>query len=50
MARRTIKFKAVVTVKKPVEVKFTTKSGDTVSFKAVKTEKQRKTVRFQTKK
>ena len=50
MAKKMVRFKAIVTVKKPTTVKFTTKSGDVVSFKAVKTVKQKKTVQFRAKK
>lgn len=37
MATQNFKFTAIKTIKKPVRVKFKTKSGKTVSFKAVKT-------------
>lgn len=50
MAKKTVKFTAVKTVKTPTTVKFTTKSGDVVSFKAVKTEKQKTLVKFRAKK
>ena len=49
MAKKRIKFRAVVTVKTPVTITFRTKSGDTVSFKAVKTEKKPQMVEFQAK-
>lgn len=39
MAKEIVRFVAVKTVKKPVTVKFKTKSGETVSFKALKTVK-----------
>jgi hypothetical protein len=37
MAKKIVSFVAVKTVKKPVTVKFKTKSGETVRFKAVRT-------------
>ncbi len=49
MARKTVRFVAFKTVKKPTTVKFKTKSGKTVSFKALKTFKKRKLVRFRAK-
>ena len=49
MARESVRFIAVETVKKPVRVKFKTKSGKTVSFKALKTLKKRQVVRFRPK-
>jgi hypothetical protein len=49
MARETVRFIAVKTVKKPVRVKFKTKSGKTVSFKALKTFKKRQVVGFRPK-
>ncbi len=49
MARKTVRFVAVKTVKKPTRVKFRTKSGKTVSFKAVKTFKKREVVQFRAK-
>jgi arginyl-tRNA synthetase len=45
MAKKTVRFVAVETVRKPATVRFKTKSGKTVSFKAVKTFAQKK-VRF----
>ena len=50
MARETVRFVAVETIKKPATVKFKTKSGATVSFKALKTVKKREVVRFRAKK
>jgi len=50
MAKKTVRFVAVKTVKKPTTVEFTTKSGEVVSFKAVKTEKEKKVVKFRAKK
>jgi hypothetical protein len=50
MARQSVRFIAVKTVKKPARVKFKTKSGKTVSFKALKTVKKRQDVRFRAKK
>ncbi len=41
MAKKIVRFVAVETVKKPVRVKFKTKSGETVYFKALKTLKKR---------
>jgi hypothetical protein len=49
MKKKTVKFVAVKTVKKPATVRFRTKSGKTVSFKAVKTFKQKNTVQFRAK-
>jgi len=49
MARESVRFIAVKTVKKPVRVKFKTKSGKTVSFKALKTLKKRQVARFRPK-
>jgi hypothetical protein len=46
MAKEIVRFVAVKTVKKPVTVKFKTKSGETVSFKALKTVKKKEVVRF----
>jgi len=46
MAKQTIRFKAVKTIKKPVTVKFETKKGETVSFRAVETIKKPVTVKF----
>ncbi len=50
MASRNVRFVAVKTVKKPVTVKFKTKSGKTVSFKAVRTSAKKKVVRFRARK
>jgi hypothetical protein len=49
MSKKTVRFMAVRTVKKPTTVKFTTKSGEVVSFRAVKTEKKKKVVQFRAK-
>ena len=49
MSKRSVKFVAVETVKKPATVKFRTKSGEVVSFKAIKTFPKR-VVRFRAKK
>jgi hypothetical protein len=46
MAKKIVSFVAVKTVKKPVTVKFQTRSGETVRFKAVKTVKKPELVRF----
>jgi len=46
MAKRTVRFTATKTVRKPATVRFKTKSGKTVSFRAVKTFKKRQGVRF----
>ena len=46
MGKKTVRFTAVKTVKKPTTVEFTTKSGEVVSFKAIKTEKKKKVVHF----
>ncbi len=50
MARQNVHFVAVKTVKKPVRVKFQTKSGETVSFRALKTVAKKEVVRFRAKK
>lgn len=50
MARQNVSFNAVKTVKKPVRVKFKTKSGETVSFRALRTVKKKENVRFRAKK
>jgi len=50
MAKQSVRFVAVKTVKKPASVKFKTKSGETVSFRALKTVKKREVVRFRAKK
>jgi len=49
MAKETVRFVAVRTVKRPATVKFKTKSGETVSFKALKTVKKREVVQFRAK-
>ena len=49
MARQNVQFVAVETERKPVRVKFKTKSGETVSFKALRTV-EKKVVRFRSKK
>jgi hypothetical protein len=49
MAKAMVRFFAVKTVKKPVRVKFKTKSGETVYFKALKTVKKTEAVRFRAK-
>jgi hypothetical protein len=50
MAKETVRFVAVKTVKKPATVRFKTKSGETVSFKALKTVKKKEVVQFRAKK
>jgi len=50
MSKRNVQFVGTKTVKKPVKVKFRTKSGKTVSFNAVKTVEQKQIVRFRAKK
>ena len=50
MGKENIRFIAIKTARKPVEIKFKTKSGQTVSFKALKTVKKPEVVRFRTKK
>jgi hypothetical protein len=50
MAKQSVRFVAIKTVKKPASVKFKTKSGETVSFRALKTVKKREVVRFRAKK
>jgi hypothetical protein len=42
MATRNMRFVAVETIKKPILLKFKTKSGNTVFFKAVKTVEKKK--------
>lgn len=49
MAKKTVKFFAVKTTKKPATVKFRTKSGEVVSFKALKTVKQKQVIQFRAK-
>ncbi len=44
MARQTVRFVAVETVRKPAMVKFRTKSGETVSFKALRTAEKKELV------
>jgi hypothetical protein len=46
MPQKTVKFAAKKVVRKPVRVKFRTKSGQTVSFKAVRTIERPATARF----
>jgi len=50
MAKQIVSFQAVKTEKKPVIVKFRTKTGETISFQAVKTEKKPVIVKFSAKK
>lgn len=50
MPKQNVRFVAVQTVRKPVTVKFKTKSGKTVSFKAVKTVEKKTPVRFRARK
>ena len=50
MATQNIRFDAPKIVRKPVTVKFKTKSGKTVFFKALKIEQERVSVRFRSKK
>jgi hypothetical protein len=50
MATQNIRFDAPKIVRKPVTVKFKTKSGKTVFFKALKIEQKRVSVRFRSKK
>jgi len=50
MPKENALFVAEKTARKPVRVKFTTKSGETVSFKAVKTFKKPTVVRFRARK
>jgi hypothetical protein len=50
MARQNVQFVAVKTARKPVRLKFKSKSGETVSFKALQTVENRKVVRFRSKK
>jgi hypothetical protein len=50
MAKESVRFIAVKTVKKPTRVKFKTKSGETVSFKALRTVRKREAVRFRARK
>lgn len=45
MARENVRCDAIKTIKKPITVKFKTKSGKIVSFRAVKSLKKRKTMR-----
>jgi len=49
MVKQNVSFVAVETVKKPVRVKFKTKSGETVSFKALRTVRKKKAVHFRAK-
>lgn len=44
--RKLVKFSAVTTTKKPIKVKFKTKSGQNVAFKATKVVKKKKQVKF----
>ncbi len=46
MNKKTVRFKAMVVVKKPTTVKFTTKDGQHISFKATKLVAQEKIVKF----
>lgn len=50
MPKKIVKFQAIKTVKKPVIVKFKTKSGKMVSFYAVTTIKKPVIVKFKAKK
>jgi hypothetical protein len=50
MANQNVRFDAVKTVKKPVTLKFKTKSGKTVFIKALKIERKRVPVRSRSKK
>jgi len=50
MGKENVRFAAVKTTRKPVGIKFKTKSGQTVSFKALKTVKKQQAVRFRAKK
>lgn len=49
MAKKTVRFTAVKTVKTPTTVKFTTKSGEVVTFRAITTKKRKKVVQFRAK-
>jgi hypothetical protein len=50
MANQNARFDALKIVRKPVTVKYKTKSGKTVFFKAVKTEQKRVAAHLRTKK
>jgi hypothetical protein len=50
MSKETVRFVAVKTAQKPVQLKFKTKAGRTVSFKALKTVKRPVVIRFRAKK
>jgi hypothetical protein len=50
MANQNVRFDAVKTVKKPMTLKFKTKSGKTVFIKALKIERKKATVHFRAKK
>jgi len=45
MAKQNVSFVAFKTVKKPIRVKFKTKSGKTVFIRALKIVKKRRTIR-----
>jgi hypothetical protein len=50
MATQNVRFDAPKIVRKPVTLKFKTKSGKTVSFKALKIEQKKVSVRLRSKK
>jgi len=50
MPKQKVSFVAVETVKKPVRVKFKTRSGGAVYIKALRTVRKRKAIRSRTKK
>ena len=50
MAKKSVQFTAIKTVKEPVTVQFRTKTGKVVSFNAIKTVKQKGVVNFRAKK
>ncbi len=50
MAKKSVRFIAVKTARKPTTVRFKTKSGETVAFRALKTFRKKEVVRFRAKK
>jgi hypothetical protein len=50
MASGHVRFVTIRTLKKPIRVKFKTKSGETVSFKAIKTVPRKEVTRSRAKK
>ena len=50
MATQNVRFEAPKIVRKPVTLKFKTKSGKTISIKALKIEQKRVSVRIRSKK